>query len=276
MVKIRSNIKIKKNSEKKRVRGYKTKAEKIKNKKTEKKQWNNILKSNINFEEKKYSPEDRNIALIDLLQITEQIKYQFPLPDKFLFSVIALFDNYINKVDKNLSRNEICVTLYTCLSIIDKELNLNIFNQSNFKGYINIDLEYDILEIVDLEVYPEKIYDHFVKFYYELEHSQKENTNFIEFLYIFKKKFLEINFLLLVNNKSINKKPITNFISCLLLTLEKIGKDMPIEASFLENCIKKISEINNYTGIDYLDSRNTINESIYLFKELFEKILNNI
>ena len=270
MVKIKSEIKIQKKSQEKRVRGQKSKPQKIKNKKIEKNDLNNLLIPNIISEDKKYSPEDRSIVLFGLLHITEQIKSQFPLPDKFLFSTIALFDYYLNKVDKNLNRNEMKETLYSCLDIIDKEINLNIFNQSNFKSYINIDLEYDILEIVDLEIYPEKIYDHFSKFYYDLEKNQKENKSFLNFLYIFKKKFLEICFLLLVNNKSINKKPIINFISCLLLTCEKIRKDMPIEAAFLENYIKKISEINNYYFVDFIDSKNLINESIYLFKNLFE------
>ena len=271
MVKIKSDIKIKKNSAGKRVRGHKTRPEKIKNKKTVKLISNTPLIPNNISEEKKYFPEDRSIALLGLLQITEQIKSQFPLPDKLLFSAIALFDNYINKADKNMSRNELNVALYTCLSIIDKELNLNVFTQSNFKNYISVDLEYDILEIVDLEIYPEKAYDHFSKFYYELEQSQKENINFLKFLCIFKKKYLEICFLLLINIKSINKKPITNFISCLLLTMEKIRKNMPFEAAFLEDCIKKISEINNYTTVEFIDSRNLINESIYLFKNVFEK-----
>ena len=270
MVKIKSDIKIKKNSARKRVRGHTNRPEKTKNKKIVKKMTYALLISSNISEETKYSPEDRSIVLLGLLDIIEQIKSQFPIPDKLLFSAIALFDNYINKVDKNLSRNELKIALYTCLSIIDKELNLNIFTQSNFKNYISIDLEYDILEIVDLEIYPEKIYDHFSKFYYKLEQSQKENINFLEFLYIFKKKYLEICFLLLINNKSINRKPITNFISCLLLTCEKIRKDMPF-AAFLENYIKKLSETNNYTGIDFIDSRNLINESIYIFKNLFEK-----
>lgn len=270
MVKIKSDIKIKKKSKEKRVRGHKTKPEIIKNKKTEKEYSSKLLIPNNISEEAKYFPEDRSLALIGLLQMIEQIQSYFPLPDNFLFSVIALFDNYINKIEKHLSRNEIIASLYSCLSILDKILNLRIFNESNFKDYINVDLEYDILEIVDLEVYPEKIYDHFSKFYYELEQSQKENKNFLDFLLIFKKKYFEIYFLLLINKKSINNKPIINFISCLLLSCEKVRKDMPLEVTFLENCIKIISEINNYTTIDFLDSRNLINESIYLFKNLFE------
>ena len=271
MVKIKSDIKIKKNSGRKRVRGHKTRPEKIKNKKIVEKISHDLLIPSQISKEKKYTPEDRSIVLLGLLKITEQIKSQFPLPDKLLFSAIALFDNYINKADKNMSRNDLNVALYTCLSIIDKELNLNIFTQSNFKNDISVDLEYDILEIVDLEIYPEKAYDHFSKFYYELEQSQKENINILKFLSIFKKKYLEICFLLLINIKSINKKPITIFISCLLLTMEKIRKDMPFEAAFLENCIKKISEIKNYTAAEFIDSRNLINESIYLFKNVFGK-----
>lgn len=231
---------------------------------------------NIISEEKKYCPEDRSFVLLGLLQLTEKLKSQISLPDKYLFSIIALCDNYLNKVNKKLDLNEMRMTLYSCLDIIDKEINLNAFSDSNLKKYIDINLEYDILEIVDLEIYPEKIYDHFSKFYYELEQSQKENKNFLNFLYIFKKKFFEISFLLLINNNSINKKPIINFISCLLLTFEKLRKDMPIEAAFLDNYVKKLSLIHNYYCSDFIYSKNLIYESINLFKKVFrnyDKIL---
>lgn len=266
MVKIKSENKKQKKNAKKRVRGKKTKSRKIKNKKTEKKDSNNLILLITTSEEK----NDRTLALLILLKITKQIKVQFPLPDKYLFSIIALFDSYLNKVDKKLNRTDIIKALFGCIDIIDKESNFNFLSNSNFKKYIDVDLVYDILEIVDLDIYPEKMYDHFAKFYYQLEQSQKGNIFFLSFLNIFKKKYLKISFLLLINNKSINKKPIINFISCWLYTYENIRKDMPIEAAFLTNCIKKLFEANNYCCKDFLDSKNLIDESIYLCNYSFE------
>ena len=183
MVKIKSENKKQKKNAKKRVRGKKTKSRKIKNKKTEKKDSNNLILLITTSEEK----NDRTLALLILLKITKQIKVQFPLPDKYLFSIIALFDSYLNKVDKKLNRTDIIKALFGCIDIIDKESNFNFLSNSNFKKYIDVDLVYDILEIVDLDIYPEKMYDHFAKFYYQLEQSQKGNIFFLSFLNIFKK-----------------------------------------------------------------------------------------
>ena len=77
-----------------------------------------------------------------------------------------------------MNRTDIIKALFGCIDIIDKELNFNILSNSNFKKYIDVDLVYDILEIVDLDIYPEKMYDHFAKFYYQLEQSQKGNKFF--------------------------------------------------------------------------------------------------
>ena len=63
--------------------------------------------------------------------------------------------------------------LYGCADIIDKEQNLGIFTSPFFQKYHNNGIEFEILEIVDLELYPAKLYDFFEVFYFKVSQNKK-------------------------------------------------------------------------------------------------------
>ena len=65
-----------------------------------------------------------------------------------------------------------------------------------FKPYFTFETEYEILETVDLEVYPEKLYDHFQKMYFFLTQIHQIDSNFMKFVKEFKKIFLNFAFFL--------------------------------------------------------------------------------
>ena len=64
------------------------------------------------------------------------------------------------------------------------------------------------------------------------------------------------------------KKPFTNFLSCMLLTYERIKEIMPKEAYFLEEKIKEYIIINEYSNNEYSLFKKLINESIYIYNNL--------
>ena len=90
------------------------------------------------------------------MKLVEQINDQIKLPDNFIFSTIALLDSYLSKSIEYVYPKEMELDLYACFDILDKEQNINIFTDSYFKKYIIPEFEFDILEIVNLEVYPYK------------------------------------------------------------------------------------------------------------------------
>ena len=268
MVKAKKIFVIKIDLPRKRFRGLKTNIKKgylkkIKPKMPHEAKRNKIISDRLNF-----TPENRYFALVGLWQLLKQINQQCPLPENFMFSAIALFDKYLTKSENFLNRIEINKALFACLDILDKEQNINIFCDSYFKDYIDYEVEYDILETIDLEIYPEKLYDHFGKLYFKLIQSQNKNKVSRHFINIFKKIFFKIAFLILFHIETINKKPSINFVYCLLLTYEKISELMPIESSFLSNFIKEFKILYKYSEYKYFYFKNLLERSYNIFNSL--------
>lgn len=250
------------NSTIKRFKSHKTLV-KTKKKKVKK----NEDKSKIIFK-----PENRSFILVGLFDLFEQVEEQISLPKKFIFSVIALFDNFLKKSKKYLSRIEMVRDIYACLDILDKEQNLKIFTAPFFKKFYNYKLECKILETVNLEIYPEKISDYFDKFCYKLAQSQNQNKLILLYLNEFRKYFYNYSFFLLFHNESNKKKTIINYISCFIFTLE-MTKDiliMPIELNVFENYINDIINKYEYKMYDYLVFKILIDESIKEFNNIYQ------
>ena len=162
MVKIKFKIVSKKDSPENRVRGVKQNKKDTNIDSVQKINHivlnQNALKDESNL---KYQPKDRHFIFIGIVDLFEKVNAEAELPENFIFSTIALFDKYLEKTEKFLSKKEMVSSLYACLDILDKEQNINIFTNEMFKPYFTFETEYEILETVDLEVYPEKLYDHF-------------------------------------------------------------------------------------------------------------------
>lgn len=279
MVKIKFEICQKNDEPQKRMRGLKPNSKKEnqhKNKNREHKEnyepnyqnENGFLFSN----DKNYSPKIRYIVLFRLLKLVEQINEQIKLPDNFIFSTIALLDSYLSKSTEYVYPKEMELALYACLDILDKEQNINVFTDSYFKKYIDPELEFDILEVVDLEVYPQKLYDYFDKFYYELIQSYGHNEKILNYLSVFKKNFLNYGFFTVFNFNSLDKKPFTNYLFCILLTYEKTKDIIPEEAFFLKEKFKEMMHINKNLASEFSHFKDLINESINVFNNLLYQI----
>ena len=220
----------------------------------------------------KYDPKDRQFILFGIIDLFEKVNELAELPEDLLFSLIAFFDKYLEKTEKTLTKKEMVSALYACLDILDKEQNINIFTHPNFKSYYTPQSENEILETVDLEVYPEKLYDHFQKFYYHLAQNHQHNPNFMGFLKNFKNSFKNFGFFLVFNDESLKHTPISNFISCLILSYEKCKSYMPGEEKILKDYIDEIKAGNKYSKDEYSISKRLIDESIYNFNSLLYRI----
>ena len=226
MVKSKLKAEIPKKSKIKRLRGIKSrinsKNNKNLNKRKEAKPFdeNYYLKERINFldsefsstirnlltreinefnddkvekKELNYKEEDRFIVLLGLKDIITKICEQNKeviIPDKFTFSVISLFDSYLDKFERQLNKKDMSKVLYACLSLIDKEQNIGIFTSPCFQKYINPDIEMDILEIVDLNIYPVNMYDFFSPFLFRIKQIKKDDELFMEYIKKYEKNIL--------------------------------------------------------------------------------------
>ena len=279
MVKIKFEICQKNDEPQKRIRGLKQNSKKENQHKNKNREHKENYEPNYQNENgflfsngKNYSPKIRYIVLFRLLKLVEQINEQIKLPDNFIFSTIALLDSYLSKSTEYVYPKEMELALYACLDILDKEQNINVFTDSYFKKYIDPELEFDILEVVDLEVYPQKLYDYFDKFYYELIQSYGHNEKILNYLSVFKKNFLNYGFFTVFNFNSLDKKPFTNYLFCILLTYEKTKDIIPEEAFFLKEKFKEMMHINKNLASEFSHFKDLINESINVYNNLLHQI----
>ena len=275
MVKIKFKIVPKKNSPENRVRGLKQNKKDTNIETTQKISHTDLNQNALTDEPNlKYHPEDRHFIFIGILDLFEKVNAETELPENLIFSAIAFFDKYLEKTEKVLSKKEMVSALYACLDILDKEQNINIFTHEMFKPFFTFETECEILETVDLEVYPEKLYDHFQKMYYFLTQIHQIEPTFMKFVKEFKKIFLNFAFFLLFHNESKKKTPISNFISCCILSYEKCKNTLPQESTILKECIEEIKKNNHYSDNDSEKSRQLIDESICNFNKIYREIKN--
>ena len=275
MVKIKFKIVPKKDSPENRVRGLKQNKKDTNIETTQKISHTDLNQNALTDEPNlKYHPEDRHFIFIGILDLFEKVNAETELPENLIFSAIAFFDKYLEKTEKVLSKKEMVSALYACLDILDKEQNINIFTHEMFKPFFTFETECEILETVDLEVYPEKLYDHFQKMYYFLTQIHQIEPTFMKFVKEFKKIFLNFAFFLLFHNESKKKTPISNFISCCILSYEKCKNTLPQESTILKECIEEIKKNNNYSDNDSEKSRQLIDESICNFNKIYREIKN--
>jgi hypothetical protein len=70
------------------------------------------------------------------------------------------------------------------------------------------------------------------------------------------------------------KTPISNFISCCILSYEKCKNTLPQESTILKECIEEIKKNNHYSDNDSEKSRQLIDESICNFNKIYREIKN--
>ena len=221
---------------------------------------NEELSEQTNASTDNYRKQDRELAIIGLKDMVCQIISANPgikniIPKNFIPSVIALLDYYLKKTEKQLNRSNLIKALYSALIYIDKERGLRIFNKSFLN---NFELSTEFLNIIDVNLYPIKVYDYFEIFFLRISQVNKYDLKHREYLRKFKKVFIEFDFYLSFNNKYKIFKPYQNFISCLLLT-----------RAFLKNNSFLKDEIVD-TYIDYFKSK--IEYDDYLFNSCYNFI----
>lgn len=261
----------KKNPKERRIRSLNSNQKKFKQK-TIKEENNLDQLKDIGNDEIRFEPKNRSFVLVGLVELVEKINQQFRLPDNFIFSTIALFDEYLNKTERYLSRKEMVKALYACLNLLDKEQNINIFNE--FKKFYDCELEYEILEVIDLELYPKKMYDYFDKFYFDIRQKCQDKQLLIYYKE-FKNIFLNYCFYILFQNDSFNKSPLDNFIFCLLCSYEKLRKINPIIDNCLDSYVQELVNKHIKSGEEHLDYKNLIDNSIYTFNYIYNELKNS-
>ena len=222
----------------------------------------------------KYKQEHRAIALIGvkdiIFQVFELSKGKLSLPDNFVFSVIALYELYIRSSKKDLSKSENIKSLFSCLIFIDQFQNIQVFTTSFFKRTTNPNFEMDlnILNVVDLNLFPVKIYDYFEIFFLRISQEKKDDKKYQKYINLFNDVFAEFNFYFSFHENSKIKKPSINFISCLIMTYTFISNKYKLKYEIIEDYINYYKRIMKYDDQEYLFAKEIIKESKHVYDYL--------
>ena len=222
----------------------------------------------------KYKQEHRAVALIGLkdiiFQVFELSKGKLSLPDNFVFSVIALYELYIRSSKKDLSKSENIKSLFSCLIFIDQFQNIQVFTTSFFKRTTNPNFEMDlnILNVVDLNLFPVKIYDYFEIFFLRISQEKKDDKKYQKYINLFNDVFAEFNFYFSFHENSKIKKPSINFISCLIMTYTFISNKYKLKYEIIEDYINYYKRVMKYDEQEYLFAKEIIKESKHVYDYL--------
>ena len=222
----------------------------------------------------KYKQEHRAVALIGLkdiiFQVFELSKGKLSLSDNFVFSVIALYELYIRNSEKDLSKSENIKSLFSCLIFIDQFQNIQVFTTSFFKKTTNPNFEMDlnILNVVDLNLFPVKTYDYFEIFFLRISQEKKDDKKYQKYINLFNDVFAEFNFYFSFHENSKIKKPSINFISCLIMTYTFISNKYKLKYEIIEDYINYYKRVMKYDDQEYLFAKEIIKESKHVYDYL--------
>ena len=232
----------------------------------------------VNMDHQKYKQEHRALAIIGLKDIIYQVidlsQKKLKIEDSFIFAVMALYERYIQNTPKELSKNEMIKSLFSCLIYIDTFQNLGVFTIAFFqKTNPSFRLNTDMLNIIDLNLFSVKIYDYFDVFFLRISQMNKDDKIYQEYIRLFKAVFIELNFFVGFHENSKYKKPSINFVSCLFITYVFVKNNFSLENDTVKAYINHYKNVLEYNDEqDYLFAREVIKESKYVYDDLISKL----
>ena len=205
-------------------------------------------------------------GLFDLInKITAGSNYVFP--ENFMHSVIALYDYFLAKSQKEMKFYYMGRTMYACMDIIDKESGMGVFLNEDFQNRFTTDDEIDVLEATDFILYPIKPFDYFSHFCFNAHVIKREDSNFLNYLKKFKEKFDKLAFYFLINEKTKLNKPSTNYLSIFSMVYETTKNELPLGDNFINDYLNNFKNRIQYSNEDYSLAKNQLKESISLVEE---------
>ena len=211
----------------------------------------------------------RNLVIYGLRDIKNNIttynNYKFP--QNFIHSVMALYDLFLLKSEKEMKTSYMGRTMYACMDLIDKEEGIGVFLNEQFQKQFTSDDEIDVLEATNFQLYPVKPFDYFSHFYFNAQVLNINDIDFLNYLEKLKEQFDEIAFYLLFNDDSKQKKPSNNYFSIFKMAYDITKDKLPNENNFINNYMEAFKNRINYTNEDYLFAEKKLKESFNYVEE---------
>ena len=213
--------------------------------------------------------KQRNCVIYGLFDLMNKITtgFNYTFPENFIHSVIALYDYFLAKSQKEMKFFYMGRTMYACMDIIDKESGLGLFLNDDFQNKFTTDDEIDVLEATDFKLYPIKPFDYFSQFCFNAHVIKREDSDFLNYLKKFQEKFDKIAFYFLINEETKLNKPSTNYFSIFSMAYEETKNELPNGDNFINDYMNKFKNRIQYSNEDLSLAKNQLEESISLVEE---------
>ena len=213
--------------------------------------------------------KQRNFVIYGLFDLMNKITtgFNYTFPENFMHSVIALYDYFLAKSQKEMKFFYMGRTMYACMDIIDKESGLGVFLNEDFQNKFTTDDEIDVLEATDFKLYPIKPFDYFSQFCFNAHVIKREDSDFLNYLKKFQEKFDKIAFYFLINEETKLNKPSTNYFSIFSMAYEETKDELPNGDNFINDYMNKFKNRIQYSNEDLSLAKNQLEESISLVEE---------
>ena len=226
----------------------------------------------IPFSEESIAPhmkEKRHFVIYGMFDMINKINTlcNYKFPQNFLHSVIALYDYFLFKSQKEMNLSYMGRTIYACADIIDKEEGLGVFLNEQFQKNFTTDDEIDVLEEIDFNLYPVKPFDYFSHFCFNAHILKRNDSNFLNYLEKLKEKFDEIAFYLLINEETRINKPSTNYLSIFLIAYDETKKNLPLGDNFINDYLNNFRNKIKYHEENYSMALEQLEKSYSLVEE---------
>ena len=129
-------------------------------------------------------------------------------------------------------------------------------------------MDLNILNVVDLNLFPVKIYDYFEIFFLRISQEKKDDKKYQKYINLFNDVFAEFNFYFSFHENSKIKKPSINFISCLIMTYTFISNKYKLKYEIIEDYINYYKRVMKYEDQEYLFAKEIIKESKHVYDYL--------
>jgi len=213
--------------------------------------------------------KQRNCVIYGLFDLMNKIAtgFNYTFPENYMHSVIALYDYFLAKSQKEMKFFYMGRTMYACMDIIDKESGLGLFLNDDFQNKFTTDDEIDVLEATDFKLYPIKPFDYFSQFCFNAHVIKGEDSDFLNYLKKIQEKFDEIAFYFLINEETKLNKPSTNYFSIFSMAYEATKDELPNGDNFINDYMNKFKNRIQYSNEDLSLAKNQLEESISLVEE---------
>ena len=244
-----------------------------------------LLKDKITENKSQYFNErDRSSAILSLNQMIIQIidyvktikEFRDAIPNNLFFETITLFDYALSKNNQILSSKELTILIISSLYLISKHRNIPIFNSLDFYSHFLkepdlINSQAKMLKDVEGKLFPIKHLDYFEKILFYFKQFKPNDSNFLEFLFIFQKQYYQLSFIIVFDYELSLKYQLVIFIIVMYDVNEnmkkKLNEQLKCYCRDIEDLMEYLKRESGFNDNEYYETEVVIRRAFIEYRK---------